>query len=393
MSLVVVSKSKAVPLLAMAQSLVMSSTVMSMTIGGIVGKELAPTQSVATVPVATMMIGTALASIPAASLMQRFGYRLAFSLGAAVSLIGNLVIAWAIARSSFALLTLGFILLGVYQGFGNFYRFAVVDAVDASHAARAISLVVAGGLLSAFLGPLFAQWGRDIVDAGAYAGSYLIQAAMSAVAIAVLSLLSIKTTVVRKPARSAGLPMILGQPNLLVVVAAGAIAYAVMSMLMIATPLAMLGDGHAVASVTPVIQWHAVGMFAPSFFTGSLIQRFGPYRIVLAGYVLMVVNVLIAISGTSFAAYFSALLLLGVGWNFAFIGATALLAVSTKPRYLRKVQAVNEFAVFGLTALAGLSSGWVLSAFGWTALNLVALAAVLWAAVRIAILSRKPSTR
>ena len=134
-------------------------------------------------------------------------------------------------------------------------------------------------------------------------------------------------------------------------------------------------------------------MFAPSFFTGSLIQRFGPYRIVLAGYVLMVVNVLIAISGTSFAAYFSALLLLGVGWNFAFIGATALLAVSTKPRYLRKVQAVNEFAVFGLTALAGLSSGWVLSAFGWTALNLVALAAVLWAAVRIAILSRKPSTR
>ncbi|CAB3831958.1 Riboflavin transporter RfnT [Achromobacter mucicolens] len=325
--------------------------------------------------------------------MQRFGYRLAFSLGAAVSFIGNLVIAWAIARSSFSLLTLGFILLGVYQGFGNFYRFAVVDAVDASHAARAISLVVAGGLLSAFLGPLFAQWGRDIVDAGAYAGSYLIQAAMSAAAIAVLSLLSIKTTVVRKPARSAGLPMILGQPNLLVVVAAGAIAYAVMSMLMIATPLAMLGDGHAVASVTPVIQWHAVGMFAPSFFTGSLIQRFGPYRIVLAGYVLMVVNVLIAISGTSFAAYFSALLLLGVGWNFAFIGATALLAVSTKPRYLRKVQAVNEFAVFGLTALAGLSSGWVLSAFGWTALNLVALAAVLWAAVRIAILSRKPSTR
>lgn len=379
-------------LLAVSQALVLSSTTMSMAVGAIVGKALAPSAALATVPVALMLVGTALFSVPAGRLMQRHGRRVGFMTGAAIGLVGSLAAALAIQEKSLLVFSLGLFLVGTYQSFGNFYRFAAADAADATNASRAISLVVSGGLFAAFLGPQLAEWGRNIVSGKSYLGAYLLQAGLAGAAVLILGFL----TIPRRSGKTAGrrtLPVsrILERPGLYVAIIAGAVSYALMSALMITTPLAMLGDGHAQSSATPVIQWHVVGMFAPSFITGTLIRRWGAPTVILAGFSLIAVNIFIAMSGTSFWAYLTALALLGVGWNFAFIGSTALLTQSARPNQLARVQSLNELFVFGLTALAGLSAGWIFTKLGWNGLNLVALPIVVLALLIVSVytLSRR----
>ena len=336
-----------------------------------------------------MVIGTALASLPAGLLMRRHGRRAGFLIGAALGLSGSLLSALALHRSSFALFVAGHLLLGTWQGFANYYRFAAVEATDAAHTSRAIAWVVAGGVVAAFAGPQLGQWGRDGFAGEPFVAAYLAQGGLGLLALALLSRLRLPPAAADNAGEARPLRDILAQPALRASIVGATAGYAVMIMVMTATPLAMLGCGLPGSSVTPVIQWHVVGMFAPSFFTGTLIQRYGAPRIMQIGFVLLLGHVAIALSGIEFLHFLSALVLLGIGWNFAFIGGTALLAQSVRPAEQFKVQTINEFAVFGLVALASLSAGWLYDRFGWTALNLAALPLLLLALLSTASLGRR----
>jgi len=371
-------------ILALSQALMLSAIVLSMALAAILGAMLAPDKGLATLPVAAMVIGTAVASLPAALLMRRVGRRPGFLIGALLGIGGSLLSAFALHESSFVVFVIGHFLLGSYQGFANYYRFAAVEAADPGHTSKAISLVVAGGVVAAFLGPQLGVWGRDWIGGQIFVGSYLAQGVLSFIALVLLSRLRLPDVAAAHVGRVRPLREILSQPALRVAIFGAAIGYAVMIMVMTATPLAILGCGLPGSSVTPVIQWHVVGMFAPSFFTGALIERYGALRIMQAGFILLFGHVVLALSGVEFLNFLSALILLGVGWNFAFIGGTALLTQTYLPAERLKVQAVNEFAVFGLAALATLSAGWLYDRFGWATLNLT-VAPLLLAALIAAI--------
>ena len=348
----------------------LSAIVLSMTLAAILGSLLAPDKSLATLPVAAMVIGTAVASLPAAMLMRRLGRRVGFLMGASLGVVGSAVAGYGLWQDSFALFVLGHLLLGSYQGFANYYRFAAAEAVDAAHTTRAISWVVAGGIVAAFLGPQLGEWGRDWIVSGPFVGSYLAQAALSVMALGLLSQVRLKPVAVATAGAARSVRELLSQPLLLTSVFGAAVGYSVMIMVMTATPLAMLGCGLPGESVTPVIQWHVVGMFAPSFFTGHLVKRYGAPRIMQVGFALLLGHVAIALSGLEFLHFASALVLLGVGWNFAFVGGTALLTQTYRPAEQLKVQAINEFLVFGLVAASTLSAGWLYDRYGWATLNL-----------------------
>ncbi len=357
-------------LLAISQALMLSAIVMSMALGAVLGSDLAPDKGFATLPIAVMVIGTVLSSIPAAMLMRRYGRRTGFVTGAVLGLAGSLLCAFALQQRSFMLFVTGHLLLGSYQGFANYYRFAAVEATEASHSSRAISWVVAGGVVAAFLGPQLGQWGRDWIVGSLFVGSYLAQGALSLLALVILSQVQLKPVATTHSVAPRPLREIVSQPALQVSILGAAIGYAVMIMVMTATPLAILGCGLPGTSITPVIQWHVVGMFAPSFFTGSLIKRYGAPRIMQIGFALLLGNVVITLLGIEYLNFLSALILLGVGWNFAFIGGTTLLTQTYRPSEQLKVQAINEFSVFGLVAVASLSAGWLYDRFGWVTLNL-----------------------
>lgn len=376
-------------LLAISQALMLSAIVMSMALGAILGTALAPDKSLATLPIALMVIGTALTSLPAALLMRRTGRRIGFQLGALLGIAGSAASAFALREASFAWFAFGHFLLGAYQGFGNYYRFAAVEATDPTHSSRAISFVVAGGVIAAFLGPQLGQWGREWLAGSFFVGSYVAQGALSLVALGLLTQLSLPTVNVVRKGEVRPLSEILAQPTLLIAILGASVGYAVMIMVMTATPLAMLGCGLPRTDVTPVIQWHVVGMFAPSFFTGTLIKRWGALRIMQVGFVLLLIHVLLTFSGIEFLNFLSALIFLGVGWNFAFIGGTALLTQTYRPAEQLKVQAVNEFAIFGLVAFATISAGWLYDRFGWGPLNMAVVPLLCIALVSTFLLERK----
>ncbi|OGB36868.1 MAG: MFS transporter permease [Burkholderiales bacterium RIFCSPHIGHO2_02_FULL_66_10] len=357
-------------LLAGSQALMLSAIVLSMSLAAILGSLLAPDKSLATLPVAAMVVGTAIASLPAAMLMRRWGRRMGFLMGAGLGVAGSMLASYALWQQSFELFVLGHLLLGSYQGFANYYRFAAAEAVDPAHTTRAISWVVAGGVVAAFVGPQLGQWGRDWFISGSFVGSYLAQAVLSVMALGLLSQVRLKPVAAVAAGTARSVWELLSQPLLLTSILGAAVGYSVMIMVMTATPLAMLGCGLPGQSVTPVIQWHVVGMFAPSFFTGNLIKRYGAPRIMQIGFALLLGHVAVALSGLEVLHFASALVLLGVGWNFAFVGGTALLTQTYRPAEQLKVQAINEFLVFGLVAVSTLSAGWLYDRYGWATLNL-----------------------
>lgn len=368
-----------VALLAVGQALMLSAVVLSMTLAGLLGATLAPDKGLATLPIAAMVIGTAIASIPASLLMRRVGRRPGFVLGAALGAAGSLLAGYGLYAHSFTAFVIGHLLIGGYQGFANYFRFAAAESAGALHASRAISWVVAGGVVAAFAGPQIGVWGRDWLPQYAFLGSYLAQASLSVLVMLLMSMLQLppRAQAAAEPARA--LREIAAQPALRAAVTGAAVGYAVMIMAMTATPLAMLGCGFGTGDVKPVIQWHVFGMFAPSFFTGSLIARFGAPRVMQAGFVLLMGHVVVAASGVEFAHFLSALVLLGIGWNFAFVGGTTLLTQTYRASEQTKVQALNEALVFGLVALGSLGAGWLYDRFGWMPLNLATLPLLLLA--------------
>lgn len=373
-------------LLATAQALFQTVSVLVMTVGGLAGAQLSPTPEWATAPIAAMFLGTAVATVPASAWMTRVGRRAGFVAGASLGALGGLLAAAGVYSGSLLLLCLGTMLVGTYQAFAQFYRFAASEVASEAFRPRAISLVLAGGVVAAFAGPALGRLGGDLLQP-AYLASFLILSVVSLVAAGLLLGVrvprSLDTTEASAAARSLG--QIVRQPAYLVALFGAVTGYGVMILAMTATPLAMAHHHHGLAETATVIQLHVLGMFLPSFFTGSLIARFGVLRIMLAGIVLLTGHVLFSLSGTGFYSFTAALILLGVGWNFLYIGGTNLLTRTYSTAEKAKAQATNDLTIFLVGLAASLSAGVLQNTVGWQSLNIMlvpwlalAASAVLW---------------
>jgi len=364
---------KNIALLAAAQALLLTNGITLVAINGLLGLQLAADKRLATLPITTYVIGGALATLPAAFFMKRHGRRAGFMLGAGLGMLGALIAAFAVNIGSFWLLCFGTVFAGIYNAFGQQYRYAAADAAPLDWKGKAISLTLAGGILGGVIGPEVGKLTRTLLEP-TYLASYGALIGFAALSMLIASRLNIPPLSVAEQ-KAAGRPLrqIARQPACIVAVLAAACGYGVMNLLMTATPLAMDICGLPFADTAFILQWHVIAMFAPSFFTGGLIRRFGVLNILVAGAGLMFVCIGIAISGVTLLHFWWALVLLGVGWNFLFIGGTTLLTETYRPEEKAKVQGTNDFIVLGVQGLTSLSSGVLISSEGWTSLNTYAL--------------------
>ncbi len=359
-------------LLVAAQALGGASPPIIISLGGLVGQQLSSNPTATTLPVSIYQLGLALSTLPAAWLMHRLGRRMTYVLGALLGIVSGVIAAQGIAQTDFWLFCLGTALAGFYAACVQSYRFAAVDAVSQPllHA-KAISRIMVGGLVAAIIGPQVVIWTRDALPATPFAGSFYSQAALAALALPVLLLLRLppqQQLAATGPARP--LREIAATPQFITAAAAGVVSYGLMAFLMTAAPMAMVGCGHSVGQAALGIQWHVLAMFGPSFFTGRLIARFGKQRITALGLVLIGGSGLLALTGEGLVAFWGSLILLGVGWNLGFIGATAMLTACYTLAERTKVQALNDFLVFGTVALASFGSGQLLHSAGWNGINI-----------------------
>ncbi len=361
--------------LALAQALGLSGVTMTLLVAGIVGVRLAPDPSWATLPNALLIVGGAVSAIPAALLMQRIGRRAGFSLAACVAGLGAFSTAYFIHTENFILFCVSMLLLGVNMAFVQQYRFGAIESVPLDQAGKAVSRVLLGGIVAGLLGPEIATLSKDWFGFQEYVGSFLVASGLY-VLVAVILLLytpapvTASTTTQQQSDRS--LWVIVCQPVFITAFLSATVAYGTMTLLMTATPLSMhVMDHFSLEDTARVIQGHVLGMFVPSFFTGSLIQRLGVSCILMTGISLLIVCTLIGLWDRSFLHYWTALVLLGVGWNFLFIGGTTLLAQSYRPSESFKVQAFNDFGVFSLPVIAASSAGFVIFKTSWTIINLL----------------------
>jgi MFS family permease len=356
--------------LACAQALGGANPAIVVSLGGIVGQVLAEDKGLATLPVSLMQLGLALGTLPAAVVMRRLGRRAGYVTGALVGVAAGLVAAAGIARGSFLLFCLGTLTAGFYTSYVQSYRFAAIDSASPGFKARAISWVMAGGLAAGVIGPQTVIWTRELIRDAMFAGSFLAQAALALLSITVVSRLR-PAPISETGPRSGGRPLteIVRQPRFVVAVAAGLVSYGLMSFVMTAAPVAMVGCGHPVGMAALGIQWHVLAMYGPSFFTGRVIEIYGKERVTATGLALIAAAAAIGLSGLSLAHFWIALVFLGIGWNLSFIGATALVTECYRPEERAKVQAANDFLVFGSVAIASFSSGRILSLNGWELVN------------------------
>lgn len=375
-----------VALLAGCQALLLCNGVTLIAVNGLAGARLAPTPLLATLTVTGYVIGTALMTLPASFFMKRHGRRAGFIVGALLGILGGLTCAAAVAVGSFWLLCFGTFCAGTYNAFGLQYRFAAADMAPADWKPKAISWTLAGGILGGFIGPWAGKLTRDVWSVE-FAATYASLSVFAVVALAIASRLRVPE-MVDAGQQDSGRPLsaIARQPAFAVAVLAAALGYGTMNLLMAATPLAMDICGLPFADAAFVLQWHVLGMYGPSFFTGSLIKRFGVLRILATGVVLMLVCIALALSGVTLMHFWWALFLLGVGWNFLYIGGTSLLTETYAPAERAKVQGSNDFAVFGVQALSSVSAGALVLGGGWHTLNLYAIPVVLAIGLAIAAL-------
>lgn len=373
-------------LLASAQALFQTASVLVMTIGALAGARIAPDPQLSTAPIAAMFLGTVLATMPASLAMARFGRRNGFMAGALLGASGGALAAFGIWTESLVALCGGTALVGVYQGFAQFYRFAAAEVADERFRPRAISLVLAGGVVAALAGPELGRLGGDLLTAP-FLGSFLILAVLSLIAAAILLALRMPQSAAAAAAdgtTARPLAEIMMQPAYMVALFGAATGYGVMILGMTATPLAMSHHHHGLAATSHVIQAHVLGMFLPSFFTGSLIARFGVLRIMMTGILLLAAHIAIASTGTALYSFAAALTLLGVGWNFLYIGGTTLLTGTYRPAERARAQAVNDLTIFIVSLASSLASGALFSHLGWQTLNLLLMPWLILAALAIA---------
>lgn len=381
-------------LLAAAQALFQTSSVVVVTASGVVGLVMAPDPRLATLPVAMMTVGATLTMIPASLLMQRIGRKAGFALGAMLGSTAGLLAATAIQIHSFWLFVLANMVVGTYTAFSAYYRFAAADVASDAFRSRAISWVVAGGVVAAVAGPNLVRFTQHAL-APEFVATYLAMFALGLCALGVISRLSIAPPA-PSLVQAAGRPLreIVRQPKYLTALASSTVGFTAMAMVMTATPLAMIQCGHAMGASATAIQWHVLGMFVPSFFTGALIRRWGVLNVMRIGIVLFALEILVALSGIGFAEFLGSMVLLGVGWNFLFIGGTTLLTETYRPEERARAQAAHDFLMFSAVSVASLAAGGLLEVWGWNGLNLtvVPMLAIAAVAVTMAGRSRKEST-
>ena len=363
-------------LYAACQSLNGAAAPINIALGGIVGSYLlAADKSLATAPVTGFNLGVALGALPAAMIMRRIGRRYGFMSGAVIGIFGLLFSATAIWMHSFVMFCVGLMLNGMAGAFTQQYRFAAADRGTPDFKAKAISWVLVGGIAAAVIGPQVVIWTKDLLSPIPFAGAFLTGTLLFAASIVVMSFLDPSVPVKPKAGeiRDTGrpLPEIMMQPRFIVAVVCGTASYALMSFVMTAAPLAMLGCGFSQTDSTLGIQWHVLAMFGPSFFTGNLITRFGKETIVATGLIVLLACAFVALMGVELMHFWGSLILLGIGWNFAFIGATSMVTETYTPAEKNKAQGANDFILFGTVALASLMSGLTLNHFGWNVINMI----------------------
>ena len=374
-------------LLATCQGLMLSCTSLTIATSALVGVVLAPTPALATLPLGLAYLCIMITMIPASLLMKRYGRRVGFALGGTAGLIGGSASALGIYHGSFTLFCAGSAIFGIANGFAQFYRFAAAEIVDEAYKSRAISWVLAGGLVAAFIGPNAANLTREMIPGALFSASYALIALFSVGVIIVQLFIRIPLPSAEETAgHKRPLKFVLTRSVFMVAVLCAMIAYGTMNLLMTATPLAMNHRGMVFGDTAIVIQWHIIGMFAPSFFTGSLIHRFGVLKTMFAGALALIGCALVALNGQLYANFFVGLMLLGIGWNFLYIGGTTLLTEVYLPAEKAAIQGINEFMVFSATAFTALSSGYLHHTLGWETLNRYTIPMICFAACIIVLL-------
>ncbi|NJN58501.1 MAG: MFS transporter [Leptolyngbyaceae cyanobacterium SL_5_9] len=382
---------KNVSLLVACQALAMTGSTILFTVAALIGVALAADKSLATLPLALLQLATMTATIPAALLMRQIGRRLGFMIGVMVGAIAAGLGVFAIFQGSFLLFCCATTLFGCFNGFVGYYRFAAADASTESFRSQAISFVVAGGIVAAIAGPGLAIWSKDwFVSTSAnepllaqaasaeYAGCLLVIVILQLATLVLLAGIDIPPLSERERQKSGrSLGAIAQQPTFIVAVLGSMLGYGVMVMVMTATPLAMVAFDHSFNTAASVIQWHVLGMFVPSLFTGFLIARFGTLRIVFAGAILSSLCIFINLMGTGALHFGVALLLLGIGWNFMFVGSSTLLTQAYTSADRAKTQAMHDFMMFAFVAFATFLSGRLLERFSWAVVNYTGLLMIL----------------
>ena len=376
-------------LLACCQGLLLTNGAGLIAMSALVGFSLTETKALATLGATTYVLGSALATMPASLWMARVGRRTGFMTGALVNVGGCALAALALWQHSFALFCIAGAVIGIYNAIGLQYRFAAAEVAAPADRAKAISLVLAGGIAGGFLGPETTRWGRDLF-ATPFLGSFLLLAGWALVALIVQSRVHVPAPT-REERAGGGRPLavIVRQPVFIVAALSGALSYGLMNLLMVATPLAMSFCSHPYAHAAMVIQWHVVAMYGPGFVTGDLIRRFGVLTIIVAGVALMGGCIAVALAGNTVAHFLLALILVGVGWNFMYTGGTTLLTEAYAPPEKAKTQGANDLIIFTTMAVSSFASGALVSSAAWERMNvgaipilIIALGAVLWLARR-----------
>lgn len=381
-------------LLGLTQALAGANNTVIVSTGAIVGSMLAPDPGLATLPISVMVLGMWAGTLPVGMLSRSFGRRFALQTGTLFGCLCGLIACVAVLQASFWLFLTGAFCAGLYASAHQSYRFAAADTASESFRPKAVAWVLAGGVFAGVLGPQLVIATKDGWPPYLFAATYLAQAAVAVLAGGVLAFLRIPRSMVAS-ARSAGrsLGEIARTPRFIVAVACGVASYTMMNLIMTSAPLAMVGCGHSVTDATLGLQWHVLAMYAPSFITGSVILRFGVNRVVMAGLALIAVSAVVGLSGVTVAHFWTALVLLGIGWNFAFVGATTMVTECHRLVERNKVQAFNDFLVFGGMAIGSFSSGQILAAYGWSAVTGVVFPFVLVAAALLAWLSLREQWR
>ncbi|MDR7097612.1 MFS transporter [Hydrogenophaga laconesensis] len=372
-------------LLATAQGLFLTNNVVFIAINGLVGLALAPLGWMATLPVMGYVVGGALSTPLVARTQSAFGRQISFQIGLLVALISALLCAWAVMDRNFWLLVTATVIAGYYSANGQLYRFAAAELSAPAFRDKAVSLVLAGGLAGAVLGPNLAVRTRDWLDVP-FAGAYVALAAVALLSMLVMAFMRFPPTARPMVGADQGRPLsvIVRQPVFIVASAGAALGYGVMNLLMAATPLAMQVCGFPFDDAALVLEWHVIGMFAPGFFTGHLIARFGVLTIMGVGVLLNLACILVALSGVDLHQFLIALFLLGVGWNFLFTGSTALSLQAYRPEERNRAQAAINFCVFATMALTSFASGALVTTRGWQWLNIGSLVPVAFTGLALA---------
>ncbi|HZL29484.1 MAG TPA: MFS transporter [Pseudolabrys sp.] len=371
--------------LAVAQALAGGNNTVIVSTASIVGAVLAPDKGLATLPITAMVFGMWFGTLPLGWLARHYGRRLALQSGSVFGIVSGFISYSAVMNGSFTLLLFGTFCGGLYAAAHQSYRFAAADTASERYQPKVVSWVLAGGVFAALIGPQLVIFTKDMLPPHLFAASYLGQSACAVIAAIVLMFVKVPPVRAKTDDSSRPLLAVVRTPRFLVAAACGVASYTMMNMVMTSAPLAMVGCGHSVTDAALGIQWHVLAMYAPSFITGSLIARFGVLRITGIGLALTVLAAIAGITGLTVAHFWTGLVLLGLGWNLSFIGATTMVTQCHRPEERNKVQSFNDFLIFGSMALSSFSSGQMLAYFGWAAINevvfplvFVAAAALLW---------------